>query len=107
MSDLIQCWGIDDGDSTEPEECWCETFGWPHRTTTGAIMYDNRYFRTKAEAWEALQRSVDAQVEMAASAVTEARAALRDAEARAADAVVRAAAFRENRAAALVDEPCA
>jgi len=29
----------------------CEEYGWPNTTHTGRIMYENTYFRTRAEAY--------------------------------------------------------
>lgn len=35
---------------------FCEEYGWPNTTHTGAVMYKNAYFRTQAEAYEYLLR---------------------------------------------------
>lgn len=34
----------------------CEEYGWPNTTHSGAIMYENTYFRTRAEAYAYLLR---------------------------------------------------
>lgn len=38
----------------------CEEYGWPNTTHSGAIMYENTYFRTRAEAYAYLMKDTKA-----------------------------------------------
>ncbi|WP_297409241.1 hypothetical protein [uncultured Alistipes sp.] len=40
----------------------CEEYGWPNTTHSGAIMYENTYFRTRAEAYAYLLKETKAGV---------------------------------------------
>lgn len=40
----------------------CEEYGWPNTTHTGRIMYENTYFRTRAEAYAYLLKETKAGV---------------------------------------------
>lgn len=40
----------------------CEEYGWPNTTNSGAIMYENTYFRTRAEAYAYLLKETKAGV---------------------------------------------
>ncbi len=57
-----------DGD-LEPVVMECEKFGYPNKTNTGEVMWDNTHFRTPGEAWKSIIASVEAGVSLAGSSV--------------------------------------
>ncbi|MBU9200310.1 hypothetical protein KTD31_02950 [Burkholderia multivorans] len=58
----------------------CEVFGYPHATTDGDCMYENRFFRTRDEAIRAALQSAHSGVAGWGQAVEEARRRLADVE---------------------------
>ena len=77
MSDkpTITCWRAD-GDDHEPVACQCEVFGYPHHTVDGHKMYENTHFLSREEAWEKIQRNIEAHGQGVADRLEEAQAAL-------------------------------
>ena len=75
-----------DGD-LEPVEMECEEFKYLNETTSGETMHSNTHFLTKKEAWESIEKSVDAGVCLTGREVLRCKKALRDAEKQAAQAV--------------------
>jgi len=60
-----------DGD-VEPVVMECEKFGYPNKTNTGEVMWDNTHFRTPGEAWKRILESVEAGVSLAKRSVKQA-----------------------------------
>jgi hypothetical protein len=73
----------------------CEVFGYPKRTTCGDRMFENTHFLTRAEAWESIRQSAEAEIKWAAVQVEEAEESLVRAKERAAVAAVRMAKVLE------------
>lgn len=93
-SELITVWRGSD-DDFRPVEMKCKEFGWPNLTECGDKMFDNCHFRTEAEAWESIKRSVNAHLSMVGRNVKEQKRRLRQAQVAAGRAVERFARFRE------------
>jgi len=43
---------------------WCETYGWPHVTTDGFVMYENTYFKNRDKAIKACKEDSKAGLKM-------------------------------------------
>lgn len=50
---------------------YCEKYGWPNCTHDGTLMYDNRFFRTEAEAVAKAKREADLGIRMAQEMIME------------------------------------
>lgn len=92
---MITVWRGTDGD-LEPVKMECEAFGYPNYTGTGERMWDNSHFRTEAEAWNSILKSVMAYIALAARNVEHARGKLSAAEKESADACIAFVAAHDN-----------
>lgn len=68
----LKCYRGADGD-LEPVLCECEVRGYPNKTISGELMYDNTHFATEQEAWGSILSSWDAGVVLAVRALELAR----------------------------------
>lgn len=90
---MITVWRGSDGD-LEPVKMECEEHA--ECTTRGERMWTNTHFRTEAEAWNSVLKSVVAYIALASRSVEQARARLSAAEKQSADAVVAFVAAHDN-----------
>lgn len=77
----------------------------PARDADGDTCYDNTHFKREADAWDKLEREVEALVAIVGRQVVSCREQLSSAERAAADAVVALGVVREGRAASAFPNP--
>jgi hypothetical protein len=82
----------------------CEKRGYPHKTASGETQYDNTFFDTELEAWEALLRETEAGLSLDTSARKQARANLEKITQQLADTAERLIVVREGLEKARADQ---
>lgn len=85
-------------DVTAPEAVECDPPGWPHLDAKDRQQFENTHFDNIDDAWEHIEESSAARINLAAYSVRNARERMAKAEREAADAVVWAQSVRTARA---------
>lgn len=92
---MITVWRGTDGD-LQPVKMECEGLAYPNLTSTGEQMWSNTHFKTEAEAWNSILKSVVSGIARAAGYVKGAQSALTAAQEQAGDAAVALVAAHDN-----------